>query len=186
MKRATLLTTTALLCALAAPARADIIDITYTGLASGFDGMLPCPPCGTRQFSNAPYTETFEFDTTLGTLTTTANGDYDLVDGLVFATVNIPGVPAGAGATGNALSNELIWSPDGSFLQPNVGSDFMHITANNYQWGTCPDECGGLFASNVTFTDTPAPVPGPVVGGGLPGLLGLGLLLLNFIRRKFQ
>jgi hypothetical protein len=43
-----------------------------------------------------------------------------------------------------------------------------------FQFGTCPSSffpCGFFHAATTTFSSDISPVPGPIVGAGLPGLL---------------
>jgi hypothetical protein len=79
--------------------------------------------------------------------------------------------------------DNLVGSP------PTASTIVITITGSNL--ATAPNELGNIFAGHilaggVTFFTTPTPIPAPIVGAGLPGLVMAcgGLLALSRRRRQ--
>jgi hypothetical protein len=160
------------------PASANIITVAYTGVSSG-QYNEPFPSFQLRFFSNAATTETYVFDTTKGTLTFDGFGGFTLIGGNVSNRLEVDGIWSSflPGSSNSLVVNgQTVTTP----LTTGGFTPFEYVSAGAgpfpWQTGTCPGGPCGLFTvSTTTITgDLPtSPVPAPLVGGGLPGFLGL-------------
>ena len=133
----------ALLCALGGVAKADTIDVTFTGFANGY-APGPCPLC-TTTYNDEPFIESFVFDTSMGTLTIT-NDTNTLIGGLVSASIVITGpTPVSIQPTVNQFlavpggpPTELIWSNDLTTVYANAGNELNEIFGSNVELQLLP------------------------------------------------
>jgi hypothetical protein len=184
-------------CALtlgSSPASASIITVMYTGTSLGvFVLSLPTSP-NFVHFSDVSTTETYVFDTNVGTVTFDGNGGFTLTAALSarIDLYDVPGISPHA-AYSVIPTNTLVVkgeTVDVISTGSGVGSSMFVIGGGGpFQVGACPSffgPCGSFTVLTTTITgDLPvaSPVPLPAAGGGLPGLLGLGWW---FWRRRRQ
>ena len=143
-------------------ARAVPIEIDFSGTFS----QLTAGGC----FICGPYNATINFDT--------ANGLFQQIgptSGHFETPIDDYGVIHAQFSNGISIFSDgggdyIDWGPE--YLSTNIGSMFSHLSVNagtiNYvQFGTCGTRCAALSVEAITAS----PVPGPIVGAGLPGLL---------------
>jgi hypothetical protein len=194
----------ALLASLSAsPASADLLEAHFTGTTGanlGFysAGTFGCPVVtsgGCTFPAGTPFTATFDFDTSLGVLSSPSPGVFDLTGGLVSATLAVAGV-GNFSNTGSDL-NVLEWQADtlGNLIPiesvAQDGGGFREIAFSGssgfFQSGTCPGRpCSALSATSENLTDlSTVSVPGPILGAGLPGIVLFGAAV-GWLRRQRQ
>jgi hypothetical protein len=156
----------ALIFASISSSHANIITVTYSGGASG---IRSDPITNTVVGFNVGATETYIFDTGLGPTVITPVG-FEL-HGWVSSTMTLDGI--GTFSAGpNYFANE-----NGVINMYPLADPFSRMYVvygqGTFQFGTCPGSrpCGIFGASSITVAGFVAPVPGPIIGTGLPGLL---------------
>lgn len=168
----------ALCCSANISAKADIIEVTFTGVLTG---TQPGVWGGSAQHSYSEltgrsFTASETFDTTKGTLTSPTPGTNELRDGLVWpATLTIDGLPTFRYWSG---TNVIDWKTDYSFATSAIAGGFYDLYlgydapgAGVYQTGPCPGyPCGALRIDDIDVGGAYS-VRGPVAGAGMPGLL---------------
>ncbi len=159
-----------------------------------YSGDYGCPIAGVygcKFASGNPFTSTFVFDTTLGTLSDNGSGTYSLTGGLVSASITVTGV----GSYSDPIStfNLLEWQDMVPIIAGTTDSGFetslfFDSSAGFFQTGTCPGRpCSQLFVTSQSLTDITvnnlrsfAATPIPALGLGLP----VAVLLWGWRRRR--
>ena len=134
MKKLALVLVVALLAP--APAAADIIDVTFTGFATGIrpcsnEGPHICPngdAFNLQPFRDKPFTAEFIFDTALGTLIHNPDGSNRLDLGLVNASMDLGDLGTwGIPASFRGGFDFLAWQDDLSSVTANAGFSQFHL-----------------------------------------------------------
>lgn len=151
-------------------AQASLIQIDFSGTLSQatFGG---CAYCG-------PYSATISFDTADGLFQQTGPNSY------YFAPTDDFGYLMAQFSNGISIyadggGDYVAWSP--GLLTGNIGGYFSHLALPSdgiryIQVGTCGSFCSFISVDN--FSVSGLPVPGPIVGAGLPGLV---MAIVGFI-----
>jgi hypothetical protein len=146
------------------PALAIPITIDFSGaLTQATAGG--CAYCG-------PYTATISFDTEDGLFQQIAPDSYQFTPPYDDFGHIVAQFSNGISISADGGGDYVAWSP--GLLTGNIGGYFSHLALPSdgvryIQVGTCGSFCS--FISVDRFSVSGLPVPGPIVGAGLPGLL---------------
>jgi hypothetical protein len=186
------------------PARADIIEAVFIGVvipspfgAGDYISSITGAFVSESTLYGLPFTATFQFDTDKGVLSHPSSGMSELVGGLVSASFLIQN-DEGSFALQGIQSSRIDWANDFSTALARASDFFGHqivlsnpnptgANPNGFTDGTCPGKpCGFLQTDSVTVSNlsAPSPVPGPLVGTGLPGVLFGLLAAMRMYRRR--
>lgn len=163
------------------PSRAVPFTIVFSGSATGFYGNPDYNPDGPSFILfGGSATETYYFDTDR----LIPDPTYGMIDPYGEGQLVIQGVGfLGGHAFGNTLDMSIIGGvPIINSISSGIDNGYQRMyvlgAQGGFQFGTCPSirpSCGTFFASSFTIMGYPgidaAPVPGPIIGAGLPGLL---------------
>jgi hypothetical protein len=164
------------------PARADIIQAVFTGTISAkWDWHVDFPD---NPLGGLPFSYTFIFDTTKATATYRYDGFTEIYGALIGGSELWFSSIAFGGSYFRWSDDLLHGSASATIGEQNVGVGFG--SSDFFQNGTCGTRCGNLNTTSTVITvlsTSPVPVPGPLAGSGLPGLLAM--LGLALARRRY-
>lgn len=186
----------------ASTSKAALIEAAFAGIIEGIGPYGGEPAPYTQPFSTT-FTARFIFDTDFGRIDQIAPGLFRLTqtNGEAFASITLAPIVGhpffGSGPRTYSVSSDFAFLSWQEGFGPILGKvDFgghFNIAAQlngigSFQHGPCPSNyspCGTTYATSSTFINL-LPVPGPIAGARLPGLVMVIVIFIALHRRRLN